>query len=303
MTVKGSAATPATAVAVTVYGLPQTACRSFQPIQERSAEMDYPFDLARFIKAQRGSYDLALAELRAGEKCTHWMWFIFPQLAGLGMSAMAQHYAISGLDEARAYLQHPVLGERLRTCTAAVNAVAGRTAHQVFGAPDDMKFRSSMTLFGRADLTNPAFKEALARYYDGVEDPRTLGLLGDALARPTVYGKPHTAPRTFMGKPAPNWQLSAARGGNTGPSLPLRSRKTSPSPPPWESRPQFWSRRPRANVNGPDGAPLSGVHAVAQRPHGNPTAPCAVTKPLRRAVGGFFRLQRSAVGSAPPDAS
>lgn len=112
--------------------------------------MDYPFDLARFIEAQRGSYDQALAELTAGEKRSRWMWFIFPQLAGLGTSAMAQHYAISGLDEARAYLRHPVFGERLRTCTAAVNAITGRTAHQVFGSPGDMKFRSSMTLFGRA---------------------------------------------------------------------------------------------------------------------------------------------------------
>ncbi|MBA9070240.1 uncharacterized protein (DUF1810 family) [Methylobacterium sp. RAS18] len=93
------------------------------------------------------------------------MWFIFPQLAGFGTSAMAQHYAISGLDEARAYLRHPDLGERLRTCTAAVNAVTGRTAYQVFGSPDDMKFRSSMTLFGRAELADPTFKEALARYY------------------------------------------------------------------------------------------------------------------------------------------
>lgn len=93
------------------------------------------------------------------------------------MTVASGHDAISGLDEARAYLRHPVLGERLRTCTAAVNAVTGRTAHQVFGAPDDMKFRSSMTLFGRAD---PAFKDALARYYGGVEDPRTLGLLSDA---------------------------------------------------------------------------------------------------------------------------
>jgi uncharacterized protein (DUF1810 family) len=142
--------------------------------------MDYPIDLARFIEAQRGSYDQALAELRAGEKRSHWMWFIFPQLAGLGMSAMAQHYAISGLDEARDYLRHPVLGERLRSCTAAVNAVIGRTAHQVFGSPDDMKFRSSITLFGRADPADPTFKEALARYYGGLEDPRTLGLLGDA---------------------------------------------------------------------------------------------------------------------------
>lgn len=142
--------------------------------------MDYPFDLARFIEAQRGSYDQALAELTAGEKRSRWMWFIFPQLAGLGTSAMAQHYAISGLDEARAYLRHPVFGERLRTCTAAVNAITGRTAHQVFGSPGDMKFRSSMTLFGRADPAGPAFKEALGRYYGSAEDPRTLGLLGDA---------------------------------------------------------------------------------------------------------------------------
>lgn len=122
----------------------------------------------------------ALAELTAGAKRSHWMWFIFPQFAGLGMSAMAQHYAISGLDEARAYLWHPVLGDRLRTCTAAVNAVTGRTAHQVFGSPDDMKFRSSMTLFGRADPADPTFKEAFTRYYGGVEDSRTLGLLSDA---------------------------------------------------------------------------------------------------------------------------
>lgn len=136
------------------------------------------FDLARFIDAQRGSYDQALAELTAGAKRSHWMWFIFPQLAGLGASAMAQRYAIGSLDEARAYLHHPVLGERLRACTAAVNAVTGRTAHQVFGSPDDMKFRSSMTLFGRADPADPAFSQALARYYDGAEDPRTLTLLG-----------------------------------------------------------------------------------------------------------------------------
>lgn len=139
--------------------------------------MDDPFNLARFVEAQRGSYDRALLELTAGDKRSHWMWFIFPQLAGLGMSPMAQRYAISGLDEARAYLQHPVLGERLRACTAAVNAVTGRTAHQVFGFPDDMKFRSSMTLFGRAAPGNPAFQAALTRYYGGDEDLRTLALL------------------------------------------------------------------------------------------------------------------------------
>lgn len=122
--------------------------------------MNDPYRLQRFLDAQQPVFDQVCRELSAGAKTSHWMWFIFPQLAGLGMSAMAQHYAISGLDEARAYLRHPVLGERLRTSTAAVNAVTGRAAHQVFGAPDDMKFRSSMTLFGRADPADPAFKSA-----------------------------------------------------------------------------------------------------------------------------------------------
>ncbi|WP_336489362.1 DUF1810 domain-containing protein [Methylobacterium nigriterrae] len=136
--------------------------------------MDDPYNLERFTEAQRGCYDQALRELTAGRKRSHWMWFIFPQIAGLGFSAMAQRYAISSLEEARAYLQHPALGPRLRACTAAVNQVTGRTAHEVFGAPDDMKFRSSMTLFGHADLGDPAFRAALDRYFDGQEDPRTL---------------------------------------------------------------------------------------------------------------------------------
>ncbi|ACL57625.1 DUF1810 domain-containing protein [Methylobacterium nodulans] len=136
--------------------------------------MEDPYDLARFVEAQRGTYDQALRELTAGRKQTHWMWFIFPQIAGLGFSAMAQRYAISGLPEAQAYLRHPVLGERLRTCTAAVNALTGRTAHEVFGSPDDTKFRSSMTLFARADTTEREFRAALDAYYGGQEDPRTL---------------------------------------------------------------------------------------------------------------------------------
>ncbi len=120
--------------------------------------MPDPFDLARFVDAQHGTYDQALQELTAGHKQSHWMWFIFPQLAGLGSSAMAERYAIGSLDEARAYLQHPLLGERLRICTAAVNAVRGRTAGQVFGSPDDMKFRSSMTLFALAGPAQPEFR-------------------------------------------------------------------------------------------------------------------------------------------------
>ena len=106
-------------------------------------------DLNRFVEAQRGTDDQALQELQAGRKRSHWMWFIFPQIAGLGSSPMAQRYAISGIDEAQAYLQHPDLGDRLRACTAAVNAVTGRSALEIFGAPDNVKFRSSMTLFAR----------------------------------------------------------------------------------------------------------------------------------------------------------
>lgn len=140
--------------------------------------MDDPFDLARFVEAQARNYGDALQELQAGRKTSHWMWYVFPQVAGLGFSPMAQRYAIRGLDEARAYLQHPVLGERLRRCTAAVNAVTERTAHQIFGAPDDMKFRSSMTLFAAAAPGEVAFRMALERYYSGQADPRTLELLG-----------------------------------------------------------------------------------------------------------------------------
>jgi uncharacterized protein (DUF1810 family) len=140
--------------------------------------MDDPYDLARFVAAQRSTYDQALAELTAGHKRSHWMWFVFPQIAGLGFSAMAQRYAIGSLDEARAYLQHPVLAPRLQACTTAVNAVTRQTAYGVFGSPDDVKFRSSMTLFGRANPAEPLFRDALARYFDGQEDPRTLEKLG-----------------------------------------------------------------------------------------------------------------------------
>ena len=139
--------------------------------------MAEPYDLDRFVAAQEGVYDRALAELRAGEKRSHWMWFIFPQIAGLGSSPMAQRYAIGTLDEARAYGAHPVLGARLRACTTAVNGVTGRTAHAIFGSPDDMKFRSSMTLFARAAPEEPGFDAALTRYFNGEPDPRTLAKL------------------------------------------------------------------------------------------------------------------------------
>ncbi|MGU3542499.1 DUF1810 domain-containing protein [Methylobacterium sp. A52T] len=140
--------------------------------------MSDTYDLGRFVAAQEGVHGRALAELQAGDKRSHWMWFIFPQIAGLGASPMAQRYAIGSLAEAQAYAAHPVLGARLRACTAAVNAVAGRSAHAIFGSPDDLKFRSSMTLFARAVPGEPVFADALARYFDADPDPRTLAKLG-----------------------------------------------------------------------------------------------------------------------------
>jgi uncharacterized protein (DUF1810 family) len=129
--------------------------------------------LERFAEAQAGVYDRALAELKAGRKRSHWMWFVFPQIAGLGHSAMAQMYAIRSLQEARDYLVHPVLGRRLRACCAAVMDVDGKNAHEIFGSPDDLKFRSSLTLFNLAS-PNDTFREALDKYFDGQEDALTL---------------------------------------------------------------------------------------------------------------------------------
>lgn len=139
-----------------------------------------PFDLQRFVDAQDagGTYGRALAELRAGRKQSHWMWFVFPQFEGLGLSAMSQRYAISGLAEAAAYLAHPVLGLRLRECVAAVNAVEGRSARELMGSPDDMKLRSCLTLFARAAPDDAAFRTALSRYFAGEEDAATLVRLG-----------------------------------------------------------------------------------------------------------------------------
>ena len=136
-----------------------------------------PFDLERFAAAQGGSYAGALAELRAGRKTGHWMWFVFPQLVGLGRSPMAERYGISGLDESRAYLAHPVLRERLLDCCEALLLHADRSASSILGSPDDMKLRSSMTLFHRADPSEPAFRRILDTFYGGVPDPRTDELL------------------------------------------------------------------------------------------------------------------------------
>ncbi|MCW5689570.1 MAG: DUF1810 domain-containing protein [Pseudolabrys sp.] len=130
-------------------------------------------DLQRFVAAQEPVYDRVCDELRQGRKQSHWMWFVFPQIAGLGHSAMAQHYAISGLDEARAYLAHPLLGPRLLECTRLAG-VSGRSISEIFGAPDDMKFRSSMTLFAAVQPGPGAFQDALDAYFDGKGDAATL---------------------------------------------------------------------------------------------------------------------------------
>src|SRR6476659_3909139 len=126
--------------------------------------MDDPYDLQRFVDAQAGVYDAVCDELRNGHKTRHWMWFVFPQLQGLGQSAMAHWYGIASLDEARAYLAHPLLGPRLRECTQLVLRVEGRTARAIFGAPDDLKFRSCMTLFGFAAPDEDVFAQALDKY-------------------------------------------------------------------------------------------------------------------------------------------
>jgi uncharacterized protein (DUF1810 family) len=132
-----------------------------------------PFDLQRFVDAQDGVYPRALAELKAGRKQSHWIWFILPQIEGLGSSAMNARYSIGSLEEAVAYLEHPVLGARLRETVDAVNALEGRSARQVFG-PDDVKFRSCLTLFHRAAPEERRFSEALATYFAGEQDTATL---------------------------------------------------------------------------------------------------------------------------------
>ena len=130
-------------------------------------------ELGRFVTAQAGVYDGALDELHRGRKTSHWIWFIFPQVAGLGSSEMSRYYAIGSLDEARAYLAHPVLGPRLLACAAAVLAVSGRSAAEIMGPVDAVKLRSSMTLFHRAAPDEPVFRQVLDRYYDGMADQAT----------------------------------------------------------------------------------------------------------------------------------
>lgn len=139
--------------------------------------MSDPHDLQRFVDAQRSVYERALAELQAGRKQSHWMWFIFPQIAGLGHSDMARRYAISDTDEAAAYLQHPLLGPRLEACAEALLDHAERPVRQILGSPDDMKLRSSMTLFASVAPERPQFQAVLNTFYAAEPDPETLSRL------------------------------------------------------------------------------------------------------------------------------
>lgn len=140
--------------------------------------MNDSHDLQRFLDGQARNYDAALAELTAGHKRSHWMWYVFPQIAGLGHSSTAQFYAIRDLDEAKGYLQHPKLGPRLKACCDALLQLEGLNAHQILGSPDDLKLRSSMTLFAEAAPAEARFQQVLEKFYDGQKDSRTLRILG-----------------------------------------------------------------------------------------------------------------------------
>ena len=134
-------------------------------------------DLDRFLEAQESDYARALAEIKSGRKRSHWMWYIFPQIAGLGYSSTSKFYAIRNRTEAESYLAHPILGARIVEISNALLEIEEKTANQIFGSPDDMKLKSSMTLFGALDETNPVFRKVLEKYFDGEEDRRTLELI------------------------------------------------------------------------------------------------------------------------------
>ncbi len=141
-------------------------------------QTDDKYNLNRFLRAQKDDYEQALSEIRSGQKRTHWMWYIFPQLAGLAFSSTAQHYSIKSIEEARAYLAHPVLGPRLLECAEAVVSVEGRSAKQIFGSPDDLKLASCATLFACVSSSGSVFECLLVKYYEGKRDGKTLQLLG-----------------------------------------------------------------------------------------------------------------------------
>jgi uncharacterized protein (DUF1810 family) len=146
--------------------------------ESEAVDHDDPYDLNRFISAQEGIYDRVLAELRGGQKRTHWMWYIFPQIDGLGHSPTTRHYAVKSLEEARRYLAHPVLGARLVECAEAVLVVSGLSASDIFGHPDDWKLQSSMTLFSLVAGPGSIFERVLDKYYQGKRDARTLQIAG-----------------------------------------------------------------------------------------------------------------------------
>ncbi len=141
---------------------------------------DDPYDLDRFVQAQKGDYARALSEIGSGRKRSHWMWYIFPQYEGLGFSPTSQRYAIKSVKEAEAYLEHPVLGPRLAECAAAALVVEGRSASEIFGSPDDMKLRSSATLFAHISPPGSVFARLLERFFHGQPDQKTLDLIGQA---------------------------------------------------------------------------------------------------------------------------
>jgi uncharacterized protein (DUF1810 family) len=147
-----------------------------------------PYGLDRFVRAQEDNYEQALSELSRGKKRTHWMWYVFPQLDGLGFSPTAKHYSIKSLEEARAYLAHPVLGPRLLACAEAVVGIEGRSAAEVFGSPDDLKLRSCATLFAAVSPPGSVFERLLEKYYRGERDGKTLRLLGLAPGSSTSSG-------------------------------------------------------------------------------------------------------------------
>jgi uncharacterized protein (DUF1810 family) len=153
-----------------------------------------PFDLERFVEAQEAAFEGALRELRQGRKTGHWIWFIFPQLVGLGRSEMSRRYGLESVGEARAYLEHPVLGPRLRECVSTVLATSASTAEEIVGSLDAVKVRSSMTLFHRAAPDEPLFTEMLEQFYSGVADPAT-----DALLSPDGLPLPPEWPSTLPG--------------------------------------------------------------------------------------------------------
>jgi uncharacterized protein (DUF1810 family) len=142
-----------------------------------AGKIDGEYDLSRFLQAQEGDYERALSEIRSGQKRTHWMWYIFPQLDGLAFSATAKHYAIKDVNEAQAYLAHSVLGPRLLECAEAAAQLEGRSAREIFGSPDDLKLRSCATLFAHVSQSGSVFERLLKKYYQGQRDDKTLQLL------------------------------------------------------------------------------------------------------------------------------